>query len=322
MHRQRNEHTTAVTCEIRGRGYWSGKEVTVTVNPAPLGTGICLVRTDLDSAPRCVASVHHREDANLRTNLVCGDARFQMIEHLFAALAALEIDNALIEIDAEELPALDGSSLAFVEALSHAGLVIQAQPRRQLIIRDRYRVGSAGGWLEAVPAKNGESYFEYQLSFDDETPIAPQAFSIELTPDRFIREVAPARTFVTSAQAEQIRATGMASHVTNQDLVVVGPAGPIDNAFRYANECARHKTLDLIGDLALSGVELIGRFTSFRGGHNLNGRMAMQLAKLASSEFADQSKAANQSGQITDAFSTNDRNNPYTPNTIEGREAA
>ncbi len=322
MHRSRNEHTTAVSCEIRGRGYWSGRLVTVMVHPAPMGTGITLVRTDLSSRPSCVASVHHREDAALRTNLVCGEARFQMVEHLMAALAALEIDNAIVEIDGEELPALDGSSLEFVEKLTHAGLVIQAKPKRQLVIRDRYRVGSPSGWLEATPAKHGESYFEYQLSFDDKTPINPQAFGIELTPDRFVREIAPARTFVTAIQAEQIRASGLASHVTNQDLVVVGPAGPVDNAFRYVNECARHKTLDMIGDLALSGVELVGRFTSFRGGHNLNGRMATQLAKLADRDASKSAETSNRSGQISDELSTNDPNMMSVFRAGEQRDAA
>ena len=137
------------------------------------------------------------------------------------------------------------------------------------------------GWVEATPARNGESYFEYQLSFDDQTPISPQAFGIELVPDRFIRDVAPARTFVTSAQAQQIRASGVAAHVTNQDLLVIGDAGPIDNAYRFANECARHKALDLIGDLALAGVQLVGRFVSFRGGHSLNGQAAQLMATLA-----------------------------------------
>lgn len=284
MDRSRNEHTIAATCEIRGRGYWSGQEVRVIVHPAPLGTGIQLLRSDLPSRPQCSASVDHRFDAHLRTNLVCGEAKFQMVEHLMAALAALEIDNCVCEIDAEELPALDGSSLAFVQHLAEAGLVVQPAPRRQLVIRDRYRIGTLDGWVEATPSRNGESYFEYQLSFDDETPIAPQAFGIELTPDRFIREVAPARTFVTAAQAEQIRASGVAGHVTNQDLLVISESGPVDNEYRFANECARHKTLDLIGDLALSGVELIGRFTSFRGGHNLNGQVAKQLAELAKRE--------------------------------------
>ncbi|WP_146453959.1 UDP-3-O-acyl-N-acetylglucosamine deacetylase [Rubripirellula tenax] len=316
MHRSRNEHTTAVTCMIHGRGYWSGQAVTVTVHPAPMGTGICMVRTDLDSRPQCVANVSHREDASLRTNLVCGDARFQMVEHLMAALAALEIDNAIVEIDREELPSLDGSSLAFVEQLSRAGLVIQARPKQRLIVHDRYRVGSSSGWVEAMPSKHGETYYEYQLSYDDETPIAPQAFGIELTPDRFIREIAPARTFVTAEQAEQIRATGLASHVTNQDLLVIDETGPIENSFRFANECARHKTLDMIGDLALTGVEIVGRFTSFRGGHNLNGRMAAQLHKLAIEQ------ASRQSQQMADAKSQNTRRAKLTNTGIERRDAA
>lgn len=287
MKPSRNQHTIAVSCEIRGRGYWSGREVEVMIHPAPLGTGVRLVRSDLPSQPHCDAVVRYRHDANLRTNLAQGKAKFQMVEHLMAAVAALEIDNCVCEINAEELPALDGSSLGFVEQLSSAGLIVQAAPMKQLVIRDRYRIGTMGGWVEATPAHAGESYFEYQLSFDDETPIAPQAFGIELTPDRFIREIAPARTFVTKAQADQIRASGMASHVTNQDLLVIGYDGPVENQYRFKNECARHKTLDLIGDLALAGVELIGRFTSFRGGHNLNGKLAHQLAELAAREPAE-----------------------------------
>ena len=89
---------------------------------------------------------------------------------------------------------------------------------------------------------------------------------------------------MTEAQAEEIRGAGLAGHVTNQDLLVIGSDGPVENEYRFHNECARHKTLDLIGDLSLAGVDLIGRFTSFRGGHNLNGQMASQLAELAAQE--------------------------------------
>lgn len=281
MNASRNEHTIAVSCEISGRGYWSGREVHVAIHPAPLGSGVRLVRADLPSRGQCPATVGHRLDASLRTNLVCGEAKFQMVEHLMAALAALEIDNCVVEVDSEELPALDGSSLGYVQQLAKSGLIVQARSRRQLVVRDRYRIGTPKGWVEANPSLHGESYYEYQLSFEDRTPIAPQAFGVELTPDRFIREVAPARTFVTAAQAEEIRSSGVASHVTNQDLLVICDAGPVDNSYRFKNECARHKTLDLIGDLALAGVELIGRFISFRGGHNLNGKMAKQMAQLA-----------------------------------------
>ncbi|WP_146515747.1 UDP-3-O-acyl-N-acetylglucosamine deacetylase [Rubripirellula amarantea] len=292
MQRFRNEHTIASSCEIHGRGYWSGEEVTVAVHPAPVSSGIRFIRTDLPGRPSCLANASTRQDASLRTNLVEGEAKFQMVEHLMAALSALEIDNCNVEINGEELPGLDGSSLGFAHALARAGLIIQAAPRRRLVLDQRYRVSSGDGWIEATPSKRQETYFEYHLSFDDDTPIEPQAFSIELTPNGFLREVASARTFVTADQADQIRAAGLASHVTNQDIVVIGSSGPVDNEFRFRNECARHKTLDLIGDLALSGIDVAGRFTSFRGGHKLNGKMASLLADLSAKQSARSLDAA------------------------------
>ncbi len=281
----RNEHTIAASCVVSGRGYWSGREVHVAIHPAPTGSGIRLIRSDLESTPGCPATVEHRTDASLRTNLHCGQARFQLVEHLMAALFALEIDNCVVEVDGEELPGLDGSSLGFVEALRKSGLIVQASPRRRLVIEDTVRVGDGAGWIEASPSRTGKTCFEYQLSFDGPSPIPSQVYRVELTPRRFTREIAPARTFVTEDQAAQIRASGVAAHVTNQDLLVIGEAGPIDNQYRFTNECARHKTLDLIGDLALAGVDLVGNFVSFRGGHNLNGRMATLLAELSSAKL-------------------------------------
>jgi UDP-3-O-acyl N-acetylglucosamine deacetylase len=277
----RNQHTLAVSCEVHGRGYWTGKQVQVAIHPASIGTGLRFIRTDMAEPNHCQASIEFREDASLRTNLLNGEVRLQMVEHLMAALAALEIDNCIIEIDGEEFPALDGSSLRYVEAMSDAGLIIQAAEKRRLVIQETMRIERGSSWVELSPALHGESYFEYRLSFDDQIPINSQTFGLNLTPDRFIREVAAARTFVTEQQAASIRAQGVAAHVTNQDLLVIGDDGPIENTYRFNDECARHKTLDLIGDLALSGVEFIGRATSFRGGHSLNGEVAEYLKELA-----------------------------------------
>ena len=277
----RNEHTIATTCEVQGRGYWSGKQVRVVMHPAQVGTGITLVRSDIAGSPNCQVDVAHRTDANLRTIISKGEARFEMIEHLMAALAGLEVDNCLVEIDSEELPGLDGSSAAYVEALRHAGLIIQPAPRRRIVVREPIRVSSSGGWVEATPLEKDVASFEYQLSFDDTSVIRPQKHTVKLTPHQFIRDVASARTFVTAEQAEILRSQGVASHVTNKDLLVIGADGPIDNRYRFANECARHKLLDLIGDLALVNAEIVGNITSYRGGHNLNGQMASHLSKLA-----------------------------------------
>lgn len=278
----RHQHSIARTCQVHGRGYWSGREVTVVIHPASADHGIVLVRSDLPGSPECPASIEFQCETALRTNIARGEARFEMIEHLMATLSALQIDNARVEIDGWEFPGLDGSSTAYVEALSASGLILQSKPRRQYVLRDTFRVGDGQAWVQAGPSTNNHRRYEYQLSYDDQTPIAPQAFTLECKPSTFIRSVASARTFVTATQAQAIRASGAAAHVTDDDLVVIDDAGvPRSGSFRFANECARHKTLDMIGDLALAGVEVIGNFTSFRGGHVLNGRMAKQLAALA-----------------------------------------
>jgi UDP-3-O-[3-hydroxymyristoyl] N-acetylglucosamine deacetylase/UDP-3-O-[3-hydroxymyristoyl] N-acetylglucosamine deacetylase/3-hydroxyacyl-[acyl-carrier-protein] dehydratase len=281
VNQARNQHTIATECEVRGRGYWTAHNVRVVMRPAPADSGITLVRSDLPDRPRCQAHVACREPAKLRTIVGHGRARFEMIEHLMAALYAMEIDNCLVEIDGEELPGLDGSSQAYVDALSEAGLVIQPTHRQRLVIEQVITLREGAAWITASPTPTGLPHFGYQLAFDTAGPIADQTFGFTCTPLRFCREVASARTFVTESQAESLHQSGLATHVTHQDLLVFGPDGPIDNPLRYRNECARHKALDLVGDLSLVGVELVGKFISHRGGHRLNGRMAQALHDLA-----------------------------------------
>ena len=286
----RHQHTIARSCQVRGRGYWTGQDVTVTIRPAEVDSGIVLVRDDLPDRPQCPASVHYLSEAAMRTNLVRGQARFEMVEHLLSALSGLQIDNAVVEITAMELPGLDGSALAFVEALSTCGLVLQSKRRPVLEIDQSYRIGNGRGWVQVDPidAAQGDRThdpvrYTYQLSYDDDTPIAPQVFTATGRPSTYIRSIAPARTFITAAQADAIRASGMAGHVSDTDLIVIDVNGAArGNQLRFDNEFARHKTLDMIGDLSLCGVDVRGRFTSFRGGHVLNGRMARQLSLLAS----------------------------------------
>lgn len=300
----RNEHTIASSCEVVGRGYWSGKHVRVVCNPSPAGSGITLVRSDLPDRPSCPALTQYAYDANFRTNLCNGDAKFAMVEHLMAALSGLEIDNCVVEIDAEELPGLDGSSLAFAEALIDAGLIVQAAIRRRLVVERPIRVEADGCWIDALPLVTAVSgveqgaYYEYRLDYEDSGVVPPQTFGVLSTPQRFASDIAGARTFVTADQAAMLRSQGVASHVTNQDLVVLGPDGPVDNTFRFDNECARHKTLDLIGDLALAGVDLAGHFVSYRGGHILNGRMASELATLAAGEQSHTHQSSLRDGSI------------------------
>lgn len=283
MQTPRNQQTLRSECEITGTGYWSGQSVRVRLLPGDVSTGIILVRSDMPGRPSCPAHAMYRDDASLRTNLVNGAARFEMIEHVMAALYAMQIDNCVIEIDGEEFPGLDGSARAFADAIFAAGTTIQSSSRKQLVIQQMITLHDGASWISASPMIYQQSHFGYQLAFDHPSEIPNQCFHVACSPENFRREVASARTFVTRTQAEQLQSSGVATHVTYQDLLVFGDSGPIDNRLRFANECARHKALDLIGDLALVGVELVGKFVSHRGGHQLNGRMAEALHQLAES---------------------------------------
>ena len=277
----RNEHTIASSCEVRGRGYWSGQEVCVRFHPAPISRGVVFVRSDLEGQPECHAQIQSANGIQFRTNLANGKAEFQMVEHVMAALAGLEIDNCIVEVDACEMPGMDGSSHAYVQCLQSAGLVIQAATKSVLVVEDSMSFEMDDASIKITPSLDGNTYFGYSLDYGDASCIPSQSFDFECTPRSFVRQVAPARTFVTLEQAEQLRSSGVAAHVTNQDLLVISDRGVVDNKYRFRNECARHKTLDLIGDLSLAGVDLVGRVYSNRGGHRLNAMVAACLAELA-----------------------------------------
>jgi UDP-3-O-[3-hydroxymyristoyl] N-acetylglucosamine deacetylase len=284
--RPRNEHTIAAECEVTGRGYWSGVPVRVRFRPGSAGSGVRFVRVDLPGQPSVAATTKHSSGQSMRTNLSRDAAMFEMIEHVMAALYALEIDNCVVEADAEEMPGLDGSSAAYVEALQAVGMVMQASARKRYIVDRVFRLGDATSWIEVSPSKLGCATFEYRLDYGISSPIPPQTYAHILTPNNFCRELANARTFVTAEQAAKLRSSGIGSHVTNQDLIVFDAGGNvIENQLRYADECARHKTLDLIGDIAMAGVDLVGTFVSYRGGHRLNGEIAAMLTQFASGSY-------------------------------------
>jgi UDP-3-O-[3-hydroxymyristoyl] N-acetylglucosamine deacetylase len=200
---------------------------------------------------------------------------------VMAALYGLQVDNCVIEVNGEEMPGLDGSALAITQALRSAGLIVQAATKKRIVLDRTFRVGDETCWVEAGPVAGGHARYEYHLDYGDNSPIGPQSYRGTLSVQMFCHELAPARTFVTAQQVAQLQAQGVGKHVGPQDLLVFDHDGLIDNSFRFPNECARHKTLDLIGDLALAGVELIGRFVSHRGGHRLNAALARQLAAFA-----------------------------------------
>ncbi len=286
------QQTLAHVAHVSGRGYWTGLPVTLTLLPAPPNTGILFRRVDLPSRPSLAAVADHRVDTSLRTKIKNDTMSVEMIEHVMAALYGMHIDNCIVECDSGEMPALDGSSLAIALAIEHAGAKVQAIPAPEFRIRSTIRIGNEKSGLVAIPSRESGLSILYHLDYGSESPIPSTTSAHVLSPDEFTTQIAPARTFLTEYEANELQERGVAKHVTYRDLLVFGSDGPIENSLRFVDECSRHKLLDLIGDIALCGVRLQGTIIARRSGHNLNGQMASLLRKLFEQERRHQTRAA------------------------------
>ncbi len=244
--------------------------------PAPANTGLVFERVDLAGRPRVPARLEHLVHQPRRTVLQRGTARVEMVEHVLAALAGLWIDNCLIQLDALEPPVGDGSSLEIVEALLYAGIAEQKPLQAQCVVTGELNV-STPGERGTLLAHRADSYtIRYDLDYGN-TVISPQSFTATITPEEFVREIAFARTFVLESEVALLKARGFGQRATTQNLLVFGPRGVVENTLRAPNECARHKLLDCIGDLALCGASPVGSFHAKQSGHHLNHRMVEQL---------------------------------------------
>lgn len=287
----RYQQTLREKCSVRGFGFWSGLDVTVEFRPAPAGSGITFIRRDLPGMPRIRAVIGNRADGPRRTTLSVNGTAVDMVEHVLAALAGLQIDNCQILVDRAEMPGMDGSSAAFVEALRRAGIQRQELPRQILRITETIRIGDGQSWLVAEPSASGHCELRYELSYPEDPAIGDQAFELRLTPDSFALEVAGARTFVTRTEAEMLQRQGLGRRVHFSDILVFDERGPVMNTLRFADECARHKLLDMVGDFALSGCDLSGKITAHRSGHKLNAELVRQLLNAFTVETSSRKTA-------------------------------
>jgi UDP-3-O-acyl N-acetylglucosamine deacetylase len=263
--------------EVRGTGFLTGATVRLRFVPAPPDTGVVFVRTDLRGRPSIPARVDQVTGTQRRTTLGHPPAQVGLVEHVLAALAGMRIDNCYVELNAPEPPGLDGSARQFVEALREAGLSTQPLRRSCFTVTERVLVEAKGATLALHPGEDGSLTITYFLDYGPRSPIAPQCFTQIITPGTFAEKIAGCRTFLLEAEAEELRRQGLGSRTTLQDLLVFGPHGPIENTLRFANEPARHKTLDIIGDLSLLGVDLCGHVVAYRSGHPLNIELARAL---------------------------------------------
>ena len=275
--RLRSQRTLRRPVSVTGVGYWSGQKNLIELEPAAAGAGVVFVRADLSDAVPIPASVDCRVEASSRTNLCVGSARVEMVEHLLSARAGLGIDCCLVRVHGEEMPGLDGSALAFVEAIEAAGAEELEAPIDPIVVDAVVRVGDDTAWIEASPPRFAGLSVDYELDYGD-GPIGRQVLSLQVTPEASRTGLAAARTFLPLEDAERLRAAGRGLAATHGDLLIFGPDGPIGNTLRWPDECVRHKVLDLVGDLSLAGRPIHAHIRACRSGHRLNGAMAGRLA--------------------------------------------
>lgn len=282
------QHTIEKDVEIVGRGLFTGLETKLRFRPAAADTGVTFVRSDQSPPIRIPVDLDHLTKRARRSSLKNGTVSIETIEHCLSALRGCEIDNVEIELDNDELPAVDGSAAPYVEALRTAGRVALPQERQYFNIRQPVRINEGTAELVAWPGEENRLDIIYELDYGADNPIGRQLYRYTLNPEDYLDEIAQARTFVTNAEADQLRAAGLGTHLTYDDIVVVGPDGPIENTFRYENECVRHKILDLIGDLMILGRFVCGRIYARRSGHHLNHELVRRLLEQESSDvFSD-----------------------------------
>jgi UDP-3-O-acyl N-acetylglucosamine deacetylase len=288
MYATRKQQTIAAAVTTAGVGYWSGEDVRVEFRPAAVDTGIAFVRADLPGSPRIPATVYQRVEIPRRTTLRVGEASVEMVEHVMAALAGLQIDNCEVWVDRPEMPGCDGSCLPFVEVLRAAGVIPQDAVRRQYVIARTIRLGDTQSWIEARPCRSGKTILRYDLDYGSGNPIGRQSLEISLSPRHFHMNLAPSRTFMLEAEAAAMKAQGLGQRATCRDLLVFSSRGLIDNHLRFPDECVRHKLADMVGDLALAGCDLVGKFVAFRSGHRLNAELVRAI--LAQGEIQEERK--------------------------------
>ena len=272
------QRTIAGPVSVRGKGLLLGVDAVAEFCPAPVGTGIVFERTDLDPPVSIPALITHAVSRPRRTTLRVGDATIDTVEHCLSALVGLGIDNVRIRLAGPEVPCGDGSSLPFYEPLVAAGIVAQDAPAHIHRITEPIVIEEDAALVAALPTEEPGYRVTYELDYSEVSqPIGRQTREFDFTRDSYGAEIAPARTFSLRAEAEALWKAGMCRHLTPRDALVIDDDGPMENSFRFPDECVRHKVLDVIGDLALAGVRLRGKVIAQRSGHGLNRRLAKRL---------------------------------------------
>ena len=279
-----HQRTLATSASLTGSALHNGGNVTLTIHPAPAGHGYKFRRSDLPDEPIVDALADHVKTVERATTLVQGNAKIQTVEHVLSALAGLGVDNALIEMDANEPPIGDGSAAPYVALIREAGIVDQEASRAPFEPGQPIHLETAGGSIMSVFPHNGFKISCTQAGTDGRFT---QYLSLEITPEVYAREIAPARTFVHYEDVKHLMEKGLIKGGSLENaLVIRGDSVLSKEPLRFADEFVRHKILDIIGDLALAGRPLLGHIVAVKPGHGPNTELARAIAKRHSDLLA------------------------------------
>lgn len=271
------QQTLGNKASFSGIGLHSGKTIDLTLRPAEPGTGIVFHRVDLAPAVSIEARSANVVNTRLSTTIGCGQATVSTIEHLMAALYGCGIDNAHVDINGPEVPIMDGSAACFVDGILKAGTKVSGKPRKYLVLKKPVSVVEGDKKISIIPSRH------YKISFDmqfEHQAVRSQSRSMTFSLQGFAKEIASARTFGFLAEVEMLKAHGLALGGSLDNAIVIGEEGVLNpEGLRYSDEFVRHKILDSVGDLALSGHRLIGHVKSTKSGHDLNHKLVTELLK-------------------------------------------
>ncbi|CAK8710956.1 UDP-3-O-acyl-N-acetylglucosamine deacetylase [Candidatus Electrothrix gigas] len=266
-----HQHTLRRSVSCQGIGLHTGKKVKITINPAAENKGICFYRSDIASKPAIPARMEQIVDTTLATTISNGQEKISTTEHLMAALHGAGIDNATIDIDSHEVPIMDGSAGPFIHLLQQGGL------KKQRALRKVLRITKPISLTDGDKSIKIEPYAGFKISgtvkFGDNELLKEQSYSAELTSERFIKELAEARTFGFIEQVEELWRNGLALGGSLNNVIAIHwdrQSVLNEEGLRFDDEFIRHKMLDLIGDLALLGSPVLGHIVANRSGHSLH----------------------------------------------------
>src|SRR6202041_1679976 len=294
------EQTLRSSVACSGVGLHSGAPVCLQILPASPGTGIVFRRTDLEGF-EIEANSRNVARVSYATSLMKKGVFISTTEHLLSAFTGLGVDNAIVELDNLELPILDGSALPFVELIQKAGIRKQRRPRRYMKILREVEMREGNKFISVYPANS------YSVSYSINFPhplIGKETFQVELSNGSYVRKIAGARTFGSREDEKNMRNMGLIRGASRENCIVLTRDGIENGPLRFADEFVRHKVLDLVGDLALLGRQILGKVVADRAGHAMHTALVSRILRdktLWEEVTLDQEEAASVHGAVAHA---------------------